>query len=131
VVQETTPVSIQVKALAYVYYPVTDVARARGFYEGFLGLKPGLQEEHTPGQWWIEYDLPAGQTLAISNLIPGAGTAKSVMLEVADLDAALKSAKAEAITIALDVMEFPPCRMFAVNDPDGNQVGLHQRKQSA
>jgi predicted enzyme related to lactoylglutathione lyase len=28
-------------------------------------------------------------------------------------------------------MEFPPCRMFAINDPDGNQIGLHQRKTKA
>jgi len=26
-------------------------------------------------------------------------------------------------------MEFPPCRMFAIKDPDGNQVGLHQLKK--
>jgi predicted enzyme related to lactoylglutathione lyase len=25
-------------------------------------------------------------------------------------------------------MEFPPCRMFAIKDPDGNQIGLHQLK---
>ena len=72
--------SIKVKELAFVFYPVTDIARARKFYEGFLGLKTGLQVEFGPGQWWIEYDI-AGQALAISNAMP-----------------------------------------------DGNQLGLHQRK---
>ena len=45
-----------------------------------------------------------------------------------DLDASLKIVKAANVTLAFDVMEFPPCRMFAIKDPDGNQIGLHQRK---
>lgn len=118
--------SISVKELAFVFHPVTDIARARKFYEGFLGLKTGVQVEFGPGQWWIEFDV-AGQALAISNAMPG--TPQSALtLEVGDLDASLKAAKAEGITIAFDIMEFPPCRMFAVKDPDGNQIGLHQKK---
>jgi predicted enzyme related to lactoylglutathione lyase len=118
--------SIQVKELAFVFYPVTDVARARKFYEGLLGLRTGLQVEVGPGQWWIEFDI-AGQALAISNAMPGK-PASSLALEVADLDAALKAVKAGGATIANDVMEFPPCRMFIVKDPDGNEITLHQRK---
>ena len=121
--------SIQVKEFAFVFHPVTDVARARKFYEGFLGLKTGVQVEFAPGQWWIEFEV-AGQALAISNAIPGTPQA-SLTLEVADLDASFKAAKAEGITIAFDVMEFPPCRMFAIKDPDGNQIGLHQRKATS
>ena len=119
--------SIQVKAVAFVFHPVTDIARARKFYGQFLGLKAGMEVEFGPGQWWIEYDI-AGQALALSNAMPDARPASSLTLEVADLDASLKAAKAENITIAFEVMEFPPCRMFAVKDPDGNQIGLHQRK---
>src|SRR5471032_1056419 len=121
--------SIQVKEVAFVFHAVTDVQRARNFYEGLLGLKVGVQVEFGPGQWWIEYDI-AGQALAISNAMPGA-TASSLTLEVADLDAALATAKGAGAAIAFDVMEFPPCRMFAVKDPDGNQIGLHQRKPAA
>jgi predicted enzyme related to lactoylglutathione lyase len=119
--------SIQIKELAFVFHPVTDVPRARKFYEGLLGLKTGMQIEFAPGQWWIEYDL-AGQALAISNAMPGGTAASSLTLEVTDLDAALKTAKEAGAAIAFDVMEFPPCRMFAIKDPDGNQIGLHQRK---
>jgi predicted enzyme related to lactoylglutathione lyase len=118
--------SIQVKELAFVFYPVTDVARARKFYEGLLGLKVGYQIEYAPGRWWIEYDV-AGQALAISNDIPGK-TASSVALEVADLEAALTAAKSSGFTMTRDVMEFPPCRMFVVQDSDGNEVTLHRRK---
>jgi predicted enzyme related to lactoylglutathione lyase len=117
---------IQIKAVAFVFHAVTDVARARQFYEQLLDLKVGMQIEFAPGQWWIEYDI-AGQALAISNAMPGSPAA-SLTLEVPDLDAALATARAAGATIAFDVMEFPPCRLFAIKDPDGNQIGLHQRK---
>ncbi len=118
--------SIQVKEFAFVFHPVTDVARARRFYEGLLGLKIGTQVEIGPDQWWIEYDV-AGQALALSNAMPSA-PASALTLEVADLDAAHRAVKAAGAAFAFDVMEFPPCRMFAIKDPDGNQIGLHQRK---
>ncbi len=119
--------NIEVTEFAFVFHAVTDVARARKFYEDLLGLKLGLQIEFAPGQWWIEYDV-AGQALAISNAMPDGKPQASLTLEVADLDESLAAVKAAGVTIAFDVMEFPPCRMFAVKDPDGNQIGLHQRK---
>jgi predicted enzyme related to lactoylglutathione lyase len=118
--------SIQIKEFAFVFHTVTDIARARKFYEDLLGLKTGLELEFAPGQWWIEYDI-TGQALAISNAMPGT-PASSLTLEVADLDAALADVRAANVPLALDVMEFPGCRMFAVKDPDGNQIGLHQKK---
>ncbi|MDB6115796.1 MAG: putative Lactoylglutathione lyase [Lacunisphaera sp.] len=121
--------SIQVKEIAFVFYPVTDVGRARKFYEGLLGLKTGLQAEVGPGQWWIEYDI-AGQTLGISNTMPGK-PASSLALEVADLKGALAAVKSAGYTVGTDIMEFPPCHMFIVKDPDGNEITLHQRKAGA
>jgi predicted enzyme related to lactoylglutathione lyase len=117
--------SIQVKELAFVFYPVKDIPAARKFYEGLLGLPIGLQVEFAPGQWWIEYDI-AGQALGISNAMPG--TPQSALaLEVADLDAAFATAKAAGAT-STEIMDFTPCRMFQVKDPDGNEITLHQRK---
>ena len=118
--------SIQIKEFAFVFHPVTDVARARKFYEGLLGLNILKEIEFSPGQWWIEYDV-AGQALAISNAMPGAPST-SLTLEVASLDDALATARAEGVEIAYEVMEFAPCRIFGVKDPDGNILGLHQRK---
>ena len=121
--------SIQVKEVAFVFHPVTDIARARQFYEQLLGLKVGVQVELAHGQWWIEFDV-AGVALAISNAVPGA-PASSLTLEVSNLDAALAAVRAASLPLALEVMEFPPCRMFAIKDPDGNQIGLHQRKATS
>jgi predicted enzyme related to lactoylglutathione lyase len=117
---------IQVKELAFVFHPVSDVPRARKFYEEVLGLKTALQAEFAPGQWWIEYDI-AGQALAISNAMPGTKS-ESLVLEVANLDDAIKTLRDAKIPLAGDVMEFPPCRMCRVKDPDGNEIGLHQRQ---
>ena len=121
--------SIKVKEVAFVFHPVTDVARARKFYEEFLGLKVGVQVEIAPGQWWIEFDI-AGQALAVSNAVPGT-PASSLTLEVANLDEALAAVRAANIPLVFDVMEFPPCRLAAIKDPDGNQIGLHQRKATS
>ena len=120
---------IAVKEFAFVFHPVTDVARARAFYEGLLGLKVGTQIEFAPGQWWIEYDV-AGQALAVSNAMPGTPSS-ALTLEVADLDAALDAARAAGAPLGFDLMEFAPCRLAAIKDPDGNQIGLHQRKAHA
>jgi predicted enzyme related to lactoylglutathione lyase len=120
--------SIKIKELAFVAYAVSDINRARGFYEGWLGLKPGMQIEFAPGKWWIEYDV-SGVALALSNAAPETWPrSSSVTLEVADLDGALADAKASGITVTNEIMEFPPCRLFTVKDPDGNEIGLHQRK---
>jgi predicted enzyme related to lactoylglutathione lyase len=121
--------TVQVKSFAFVFHPVTDVARARKFYEGLLGLKIGKEIEFGPGQWWIEYDV-AGQALAISNAMPGIPAA-SLNLEVASLDGALEAVRAANVELAYDVMDFPPCRIFGIKDPDGNQIGLHQLKAEA
>ena len=118
--------SIQVKEIAFVFHLVTDIPRARKFYEGLLGLKTGVQVEFAPGQWWIEYDI-AGQALAVSNAMPGK-PASSLALEVADLDAAHRAVLAAGVTVTTEPVEFPPCRMFQIKDDDGNVITLHQRK---
>ena len=51
------------KKVAFTYYPVTDVVRARKFYEETLGLKSG-SVGNQGDNWWVEYDLPGGGCLA-------------------------------------------------------------------
>jgi catechol 2,3-dioxygenase-like lactoylglutathione lyase family enzyme len=120
---------IQIKEIAFVYHPVTDIARARAFYETLLGLKTGKEMEFAPGVWWIEYDV-AGVALAISNAMPAAGGVggDGLALEVADLDAALAAVRAAGIPLTVEPQEFTPCRMFAVNSPDGHSITFHKRK---
>jgi predicted enzyme related to lactoylglutathione lyase len=120
--------SIRIKELAFVCHPVADIARARAFYEKLLGLKILLEIEFAPGSWWIEYDVD-GVALAISNAgpPPAAGGA-SLAFEVANLDETLAAVKAAGIPLTMEPQEFPPCRMFGINSPDGYSVMFHKRK---
>ena len=50
---------MQVTEIAFSVYPVTDLKRARAFYEGTLGLNPGMVYEGE-GVGWIEYEIGHG-----------------------------------------------------------------------
>jgi predicted enzyme related to lactoylglutathione lyase len=119
-----------IKGIAFTGYAVTDMARARAFYEGVLGLKQS--EEMAHGKW-IEYDV-GGATLALTNINPkwtpsDQGTA--VGLEVDDIDALLATVKTSGAPVFMDKMESPVCWLAIVQDPDGNKVVLHRLKTSA
>lgn len=43
--------------IAFTGTPVTDIERARAFYEGVLGLKPTMEAD---GGLWVEYDIGNG-----------------------------------------------------------------------
>jgi predicted enzyme related to lactoylglutathione lyase len=122
--------SIEVKEIAFVYRQVTDIARARSFYEGLLGLTVGVEYEGAPGKWWIEYDV-AGVAFAIKNFDSSGSKGAAVLaLEVADIDAAVAAVRAADIPVTEELAEFPRCRSFAIKDPDGNEIILHQLKPS-
>jgi predicted enzyme related to lactoylglutathione lyase len=119
---------IQVTEIAFTGYPITDVPRARKFYEGVLGLKASMANEFTKGLWWIEYEIGAG-TLALSNAwSPSGQSGPNISLEVTDLDGALNFVKAQNVPISYELTDSPICRFFGIKDPDGNDIKLHQRK---
>jgi catechol 2,3-dioxygenase-like lactoylglutathione lyase family enzyme len=77
-----------IEEVAFTGSSVTDMKRARAFYEDVLGLK--LSAEMAGGKW-IEYGVGSG-TFAITNIDPtwtpsSQGTA--VAFEVDDIDAAV------------------------------------------
>lgn len=121
---------IRIDAIAYTAYPVTDMPRARAFYEGLLGLKTATVFEHE-GKQWIEYDIGSG-TLAVSNMSAGqwrpSANGPSVALEVADFAAAVKDLQAAGVKFALGPMDSGVCEMAVVADPDGNSLIIHRRK---
>ena len=118
-----------IKEVAFIVYPVTDIARSRRFYEETLGLKVDLAHEieGSPGTWWVEYDV-AGVAVGISNAWAPTGNAGTVAFEVDDLDAAYEKYKAAGVTIGYEPMDSPICRFFGIKDPDGNDLAIHQRK---
>ncbi len=120
--------STPIKEIAFVLHPVADIDRARQFYGQLLGLKTGVEIEFAPGAWWIEYEV-GGVALAISNGAPAsAGAGTSLAFEVDDLDAMLAVIKGANIALTQEPVDFPVCRMFGINSPDGHPIMFHRRK---
>ena len=117
---------IRVNEIAFTGIPVTDITRARAFYEGALGLKPTME---SAGGMWFEYDIGAA-TLGIGSYgetwQPSAqGTC--VALEVDDVDASLADLKSKGVPIFMAPMDTPVCRFGMICDPDGNKIIIHKR----
>ena len=122
---------IRYKEIAFVAYPVTDMARARKFYEGVLGLKPNASFESSTHKW-IEYDIGTG-TLGIGSSpqwLPSQD-GPSVALEVEDFDAAVATLREHNVTFIIGPLDLPSCQMVAMRDPDGNKLTIHRRKASS
>lgn len=121
---------IKVIAVAYTAYPVTDMPRARAFYEGLLGLKTSTVFDHE-GKQWIEYDIGAG-TLVISNMSADkwkpSSDGPSVALEVEDVAVAATVLRAGGVKFHIEPMDTGVCEMAIVADPDGNSLIIHRRK---
>ena len=118
---------MKIKNIAFVGIPVTDINRARAFYERALGLKPSA--DFSEGVW-IEYEIGDG-TLAIGSVgdqWKPSSDGTSVALEVDDFEAAIKSLKDAKARFAAENVESPVCRMAVVQDPDGNKIIIHKLK---
>ncbi|MCA9566507.1 MAG: VOC family protein [Myxococcales bacterium] len=114
--------------VAFTMYPARDAARARAFYEGVLGLEPGQQGLHG-SMFWLEYDLPGGGCIALSNAGPSEPSTTAggtIALEVTDLDGLIAHLKAHDVPFLGELVHGPNCRMQVVRDPEGNSLLLHQ-----
>jgi predicted enzyme related to lactoylglutathione lyase len=116
------------RKIAFVTYPIVDVPRARAFYENTLGLTIGLHG-HQGDKWWIEYDLPGGGCLALTNFTdakPSTSAGGTVAFEVEDLDSLMSRLKAAGVEFKSGVIAGPNCRMAVCIDSEGNSLLLHQ-----
>jgi catechol 2,3-dioxygenase-like lactoylglutathione lyase family enzyme len=106
------------KKVAFTMYPVTNVARARAFYEEKLGLRRGSMGNQGE-QYWVEYDLPGGGCLALTNFTTDAPSDKAggtIAFEVEDLDRLMSDLKSKDVKFTSDVIESPVCRMAVCLD---------------
>jgi len=116
---------MKIKNIAFVGIPVTDMKRAREFYENVLGLT--VSDDMMRGQW-IEYAV-GDDTLAIANVgeqWTPSNEGTSAALEVENLEEAI--AEFEQRKIAYDKVDSPVCRMAIIEDPDGNKLIIHKLK---
>ena len=119
-----------IKEVAFVSYPVTDIARTCAFYENLLELKPNEEQILGGGKMWIERDI-AEVSRAISDTWPPSGqSGPSVALEVDDVDQPLARLASGDAPVDLEEIESPVCWLASIGDPDGNALPIHQRKSS-
>ena len=120
---------MKITEIAFTCYPVTDMARARAFYEGLLGLTPTVVHASEDGSTaWTEYEFGAG-AFSIGKWDGWKPTADgaSVAFEVDDFDATIAQLKDSGVPFKMEPFPTPVCRMAFVLDPDGSAVCIHKR----
>ncbi len=123
---------MKVLEIAFTGYSVTDMKRAKEFYEGILGLERSRGFGPQDGEeQWVEYDIGAGCLALISGGGASwpphpAGTAAA--LEVDDFDGYAARLRASGVKVIWEPRETPACWMMVVADPDDNWVVIHHRK---
>jgi predicted enzyme related to lactoylglutathione lyase len=120
---------MKVTEIAFVVYPVTDLKRARQFYEAILGLKAArCFGDDVKG--FIEYDIGSG-TLAVGagspNFVPSSDGGCAA-LEVEDFDQAVGHLRKRGCRFVIEPAETPVCHIVIISDPDGNSLMIHKRK---
>lgn len=118
---------MKIKEIGFVAIPVTEMERARKFYESVLGLKKSRDFMDCK---WIEYDIASG-TLA---LVPSDEDWKpsefgiGVALEMENFDEAISELRAAGVKFFAEPFQSPVCHIAIVQDPDGNKIGIHKLK---
>ena len=119
-----------IKEVAFTIYVVTDMKKARAFYEGVLGLKLNPEYDGSGNPNWIEY-LVGSSCLAIGrspDWKPSEDGAV-VALEVDNLEAFVAELKKKKVPLKLEPQSFPSCQMAVIEDPDKNKLMIHERKK--
>lgn len=113
-----------ISALPFFVYPVSDMARARAFYSGVLGL-------HETSHWedkWVEFEV-GPCCLALSTMMEGCtpgARGGAVALEVPDFAGMVAHLKASGVPFLLEPVDTGVCRFARFADPDGNHLVLHR-----
>jgi catechol 2,3-dioxygenase-like lactoylglutathione lyase family enzyme len=110
----------------FVSVPVTDMERAKRFYEDTLGL-PRISERGFP-----EYRLGENVSVYLIRMedVGGEWTAPHsahVALRVPDVAETRKELEAKGVEFDGDILDTGVCHMAFFKDPDGNQFMLHRR----
>jgi predicted enzyme related to lactoylglutathione lyase len=119
---------IKIESIAFTSYPVTDLARARAFYEEVLGLtyeNGGVKD----GMGFAEYEVGGGY-FSVINGVPGwtpSDHGPAIAFEVEDFDGAIASLREKGVRFAIEPFPTAVCRMALIFDPDNNQIIIHKR----
>jgi predicted enzyme related to lactoylglutathione lyase len=153
---------IQPRAVDFVLYPVSDIARAVAFYRDVLGLTVTFHRPLAGFSLFPWAELSVGSTtVATVALVGTSGAPKAevdlsspwpehrwtaeqpdylappsrdqqggatVALAVENVAATVEMLRGKGVRVVMEPVEAPHCFLAIVADPDGNHIGLHQRK---
>jgi catechol 2,3-dioxygenase-like lactoylglutathione lyase family enzyme len=109
---------------------VSDMPKAKAFYEGQLGMKVASDYRQSDERWWVS--LPeGGVTITLTTFHEGSklGT-MTLWFATADLDAAHKDLADKGVKVSKigDDLHGPGSgvKWFNFKDPDGNLIHLEQ-----
>jgi len=120
---------MEVRAVDFVVYDVSDMEKAITFYRDTLGLTLDFYLEGN----WAEFSIE-NVTLALCGP-KGGGTPPQrgyqggamVALAVRDMNAAVEELRSKGVHVE-DPFDGSVCYVARMEDPDGNRLWLHQRK---
>jgi len=119
---------MKVRAVDFISYTVSDMDRSEAFYRDVLGL--GIEVPRgapgTRGNGYMEFD--AGGTAIGLVALPDRHPNAVPAFAVEDVASAVKELRGKGVAIVMEGIESPVCHMAVIEDPDGNKILLHQRK---
>ena len=108
---------------------VSDLGRAKSFYEGTLGFK----KKHE-GEGWIIFDLQGIEFIIQSGATPVNSEAEYVkrcgtmlVLKTEDIEQAVKALKADGVELLGEIKSVLQGKFIGFKDPDGNLIELAQQ----
>ena len=116
---------MEIEKVDFVSFLTQDIARAKAFYAGVLGLAIETEGEH-------DMEFRAGQvTLDIFDPSsigqPFAPSPAGLALRVPDVAAARAELESQGVEFEGEVVDTGVCHMTFFQDPDGNKLMLHRR----
>ncbi len=113
--------------------PVSDMPRAKAFYERLLGIEISM---HTVGPFnmgWFPMDPEGkgamGSLVAAEGVVPSSAPGVMVYFTAPDLERTLERAAAHGGVVVhpiMDVGEYG--EMAFIKDTEGNHIGLHRKQ---
>lgn len=101
-----------------------DAGRLIAFYRDVLGMTPTALDESGRG---AEFELADGTTFGVWQPDDAPSAGFSALFAVTDINAAVARFRSQGATLS-DPFETPVCFLSFGKDPDGNEFGIHQRK---
>jgi predicted enzyme related to lactoylglutathione lyase len=123
---------IAVRAVDFVMYNAKNVRKTRDFYQKIFGLKKGDEWN----EFWSEFKTePVTFCLNGPSKPPRPGWdftgPPCLALAVDDVRQAVATCKKRRVKVLIPPIETSVCWMAWVEDPDGNRICLHQRKDGS